>query len=311
MCQPRIELNGNYSGTEHGFLATLVHEMCHYYTYMNGFCPKQGHGPEFREIGTIVSNRSNGMFTIQRLATAEEMSELELNDAMKAKRAKRLENKKSNTIALVIYKESGDVRLVLTRSERLIYEIIGIEEKRKDTVKVFRSNDPHLIELLFSRGYKSLMRTYRFWNLRGNHILLSFINNDAEGEYVYKNPELSGQNLTVKRTQPQEQPQQKTQPKRIFSIKTSTGTFEYDGTVYAPLFRALRERFPKMSDEAIKKIMNNPANYKVMESKRSTKDIIKEVIDELMRNEFRGANNDSVEITPDMNLGEYSPLEIA
>ena len=311
MCQPRIELNGNYSGTEHGFLATLVHEMCHYYTYMNGFCPKQGHGPEFREIGAIVSNRSNGMFTIQRLATAEEMSELELNDAMKAKRAKRLENKKSNTIALVIYKESGDVRLVLTRSERLIYEIIGIEEKRKDTVKVFRSNDPHLIELLFSRGYKSLMRTYRFWNLRGNHILLSFINNDAEGEYVYKNPELSGQNLTVKRTQPQEQPQQKTQPKRIFSIKTSTGTFEYDGTVYAPLFRALRERFPKMSDEAIKKIMNNPANYKVMESKRSTKDIIKEVIDELMRNEFRGANNDSVEITPDMNLGEYSPLEIA
>ena len=312
MCQPRIELNGNYSGTEHGFLATLVHEMCHYYTYMNGFCPKQGHGPEFREIGAIVSSRSNGMFTIQRLATAEEMSELELNDTMKAKRAKRLENKKSNTIALVIYKQNGDVRLVLTRSEKLIYEIIGIEEKRKDTVKVFRSTDPHLIELLFSRGYKSLMRTYRFWNLRGNHILLSFINNDAEGEYVYKNPELSGQNLTVKRPQPQEQPQQQqTQPKRIFSIKTSTGTFEYDGMVYAPLFRALRERFPKMSDEAIKKIMNNPANYRVMESKRSTKDIIKEVIDELMRNEFRGANNDSVEITPDMNLGEYSPLEIA
>ena len=222
-----------------------------------------------------------------------------------------MERRSSKTLAWLIDEESGDVRLVLTRSERLIYEIIGIEEKRKDTVKVFRSNDPHLIELLFSRGYKSLMRTYRFWNLRGNHILLSFINNDAEGEYVYKNPELSGQNLTVKRTQPQEQPQQKTQPKRIFSIKTSTGTFEYDGTVYAPLFRALRERFPKMSDEAIKKIMNNPANYKVMESKRSTKDIIKEVIDELMRNEFRGANNDSVEITPDMNLGEYSPLEIA
>ena len=31
LCRPTIELNGNYSGTEHGFLATLVHEMCHYY----------------------------------------------------------------------------------------------------------------------------------------------------------------------------------------------------------------------------------------------------------------------------------------
>ena len=75
-CWPKIELNGNYSGTENGFLATLVHEMCHYYTYMNGFAPKQGHGPEFREIGMAVSNRSNGMFTIQRLASAEQMNDL-------------------------------------------------------------------------------------------------------------------------------------------------------------------------------------------------------------------------------------------
>jgi hypothetical protein len=74
LCYPTIELNGNYTGTEYGFLATLVHEMCHYYTYMNGYAPKQGHGPEFKEIGYIVSSRSNGLFTIQRLATAEEMS---------------------------------------------------------------------------------------------------------------------------------------------------------------------------------------------------------------------------------------------
>ena len=83
VCEPKIELNGNYTGTEHAFLATLVHEMCHYYTYMNGYAPKQGHGREFKEIGYIVSSRSNGMFTIQRLATAEEMTELKLKTTLK------------------------------------------------------------------------------------------------------------------------------------------------------------------------------------------------------------------------------------
>ena len=90
LCRPQIELNGNYTGTEHSFLATLAHEMCHYYTYMNGYAPKQGHGREFKDIGSIVSYRSNGMFTIQRLASAEQMTEMELSDEMKAKRAKRL-----------------------------------------------------------------------------------------------------------------------------------------------------------------------------------------------------------------------------
>ena len=90
LCHPTIELNGNYSGTEHGFLETLVHEMCHYYTEMDGYCPRQGHGFEFRNIGSIVTSRSNGMFTIQRLASAEQMTELELSDEMKAKRERRL-----------------------------------------------------------------------------------------------------------------------------------------------------------------------------------------------------------------------------
>jgi hypothetical protein len=64
-----------------------------------------------------------------------------------------------------------------------------------------------------------------------------------------------------------------------------------------------------MSDDTIKKIMNNPNNYRMEESRKTAKSIIREVIDELMNNEFRGADNDTVEITPDMNLGKFSPLE--
>ena len=70
-CRPLISLNGNYSGTEFGFLNVLVHEMCHYYTYMRGIAPKQGHGIEFRQIGNYVCYKSNGLFNIKTLATAE------------------------------------------------------------------------------------------------------------------------------------------------------------------------------------------------------------------------------------------------
>ena len=35
-CHPEICLNGNYKATEYAFASILLHEMCHYYTYMNG-----------------------------------------------------------------------------------------------------------------------------------------------------------------------------------------------------------------------------------------------------------------------------------
>ena len=62
---------------------------------MNGRCPGQAHGKEFYAIGNIVSSSSNGRFTIQRLATAEEMKEWELSPEMQAKKDKRIANKKS------------------------------------------------------------------------------------------------------------------------------------------------------------------------------------------------------------------------
>ena len=303
MCHPTIELNGNYSGTEHGFLATLVHEMCHYYTYMNGYCPKQGHGPEFRQIGSIVSSRSNGLFTIQRLASAEDMSQLELNDEMKAKREKRLNNKKASVTAVFVFTIYGKVRLTMTSSQNLIDTISNEENRRGENVVT--SNDSNVIDYLFSKGYRKNMRTWRYWSLEDKPWI---------GELKNMLHETSGQVFGTKRQQkPQVQQQMPKQPTRVFSIRTSTGTFEHDGNSYFGLKKALRERFPKMSNEALEKIIQNPANYRMEENKVNVKTIIEGVIDEFMDNEFRGTNNnnDSVEITPDMNLGEFSPLEIA
>lgn len=303
MCHPTIELNGNYSGTEHGFLATLVHEMCHYYTYMNGYCPKQGHGPEFRQIGSIVSSRSNGLFTIKRLASAEDMSQLELNDEMKAKREKRLNNKKASVTAVLVFTIYGKVKLTMTSSQNLIDTISNEENRRGENVVT--SNDSNVIDYLFSKGYRKNMRTWRYWSLEDKPWI---------GELKNMLHETSGQVFGTKRQQkPQVQQQMPKQPTRVFSIRTSTGTFEHDGNSYFGLKKALRERFPKMSNEALEKIIQNPANYRMEENKVNVKTIIEGVIDEFMDNEFRGTNNnnDSVEITPDMNLGEFSPLEIA
>lgn len=300
LCRPTIELNGNYSGTEHAFLATLVHEMCHYYTYMNGYAPKQGHGAEFKSIGYEVSQRSRGMFTIQRLASAEQMLEYELNDEMKAKRANRLANKKASVSAIVVFTPEGKVKLTITSNQNLMNMISTSEKERGNDVKI--SNDSEVIEFLFSKGYKKNMRSWRYWSLEDKPWV---------GELKAMLPETSGETLGVARPAAQQVPNQ--QPKKMFSIKTSNGRFEFDATSYTALLNALKERFPFTSEESIIKLINNPANYRMEENKMNIKTIVESVIDEFMQNEFKGANNmdDSVEITPEMNLGEFSPLEIA
>lgn len=292
LCKPVIELNGNYTGTEHGFMSTLVHEMCHYYNYMEGWAPKQAHGREFREIGYIVAARSNGMFTVQRIASAEQMSELELNDEMKAKKQQRLERKKASVNAIVVYRGTGHVELTISSNKMLIGTIQQSAERKEEKFHV--SNDANVIEFLFSKGYRKNMRTWRFWYIEDKpwlkelEALLESNENDEDEE------------------EPVDVPYK---PKKIFTIKTTSGKFECEAD--DNLVNTIKEKFPKMSDETINKIINNPSNYKIVENKKKVKDIIKEVIDEFIANEVNGINNDDcVSITPDMNLGIFSPLQI-
>lgn len=296
-CKPKIELNGNYLGTENGFLATLVHEMCHYYTYMYGSAPKQGHGPEFRYIGSIVSSRSKGEFTIQRIASAEQMSELELNAVMKAKRAKRLANKKASVYAVIVLTSNNEVRLTLTSKQSLINLITTSCEERGD--KVITTNDADVIEYLFNKNYKKSMRTWRYWSLENKPWIDEF-----KSMILGLNRDASNNNV--------QQLQEPTKPKGIFSINTSKGKFETEFESFQDLRVKLQQRFPNMSYEVISKLMGNKNNFKKMlESKINVKAIVEGVLNEFMKNEFKGANNnDSVEITPNMNLGIHSPLEM-
>ena len=162
ICRPRIELNGNYKWSEKGMVATMVHEMCHYYTCMNGYAPARSHGREFYEIGRVVSERSNGELTIERLVKAEQLSELSLDKKLKAKKTRRTENKKSKLIVILQYLKDGRIWLSTTTSERLITYITMYEMLDRRMNLSLRSQDPELVDFLVARGFKTALRTYKY-----------------------------------------------------------------------------------------------------------------------------------------------------
>lgn len=235
MCNPTILLNGNYTGTEYGFLSTLVHEMCHYYTYMRGYVPGKAHGPEFYHIGDTVSLRSDGLFTIERLASAEDMAHLDLSDEMKARQEKRIANKKSSVYAIFDYRSPSDIRLSTTSSQAVIKDICDFERRNKSSQQVIITNDSSVIDVLFEKGYKKNFRTWRYWSV-GDKDWLNIL------------------------------------------------------------------------DNADKQIIKNPNKMNESKQKRDLDDIIKETIDRFINERVGG--EDIVELTADMDLGAYSPLEI-
>ena len=173
--KPMIGLNGNYKRTEHMWLNTLVHEMCHYYTYMNGQAPVQAHGTEFRQIGQIVGVRSNGVFDIKRLCDAENIGELDGEIA--AKRQARDDKKKNNMTALLVFRTNGDIQLITTTSRDVIQKVVD-DNNKLICKRVVSSNDINYIEYLWSLGYKHNMRTYRYWPVQGKDLVDEIKNYD-------------------------------------------------------------------------------------------------------------------------------------
>ena len=170
LCKPTIQLNGNYKRTERAWLTTLAHEMCHYYTYMNGKVPSTSHGREFKQIAAIISYKSNDIFSIQRLASSEEMNESELDSEVKAKMEKRDENKKSKLFALLIFRKNGEVQLVTTSSNNVLNDVKNSNTKFI-CKKILLSTDPNFIDYLWKNHYKHNMRTYRYWTITNTPIV--------------------------------------------------------------------------------------------------------------------------------------------
>ena len=157
------------------WLNTLVHEMCHYYTYMNGRVPVQAHGTEFRQIGQIVGIRSNGVFDIKRLCDAENIGELDGEIA--AKRQARDDKKKNNMTALLVFRTNGDIQLITTTSQGVIQQVVD-DNNKLICKRVVSTNDINYIEYLWSLGYKHNMRTYRYWPVQGKDLVDEIKNYD-------------------------------------------------------------------------------------------------------------------------------------
>lgn len=86
VAKPRIELNGNKHGSEWAFMVTLVHEMCHYYVYRNGYYAKRPHGKEFKQIAKAVTALSGGQIEVTTHTTSERSKQMEMDNARPKKR---------------------------------------------------------------------------------------------------------------------------------------------------------------------------------------------------------------------------------
>ena len=256
ICIPYIKLNGNYRWTEKAALSTLVHEMCHYYCEMYGYYPKQAHGREFRTIAAIVSSKSDGIFTVERIASAEQMNEMELDADIKVKNDIRKQNKENRIILMFIFMQNGEIRLVNANSMKLVDLILYNYNNNKyvgsNKVKEIKiSTDNNLKKIVFENGYKKACTTYRYWEIQNKPFVKELDN------YVTK---------TVLSTEPiQQTSSEKPQNSLIrhFMFTTVQGnTFEVKNVTKDDLKAKLRERFPRWSESAIERVINTEKYYR-------------------------------------------------
>ena len=166
ICQPLIEINALFIGSKKSWLSTLLHEMCHYYVEMQGFYPKQGHGPEFQNIAAIVSSKSNNLFPVQRIASAEQMSEFQLDSTVQKKRQQRTLNKKNKTNFIFIELSSGEIKLVTTSQWGLINLWIIKAQNQNNIKRIIICTDPEICSELFDAGYRKDFRTLKYYPVK-------------------------------------------------------------------------------------------------------------------------------------------------
>lgn len=335
ICKPCIELNANYSAPEDSWLNTLVHEMCHYYTYMYGYAPKQGHGPEFREIGAIVSSKSNGLITIQRLASAEEMTHFDLDANIKQKNQERLNRKKSNLNVCVIILDNKQVRLVTTTSMKLVDEIANLHNTKNDTLYFGCSHETGLVDLLYSKGYRSSMRTYRYWDISNAswlNILPEYQWNKVIGKCATMEEALGLENkdenqpsLAVANNNKQEETHlgyhiiKDGTGYNLYSTETKHKTFGhpvekiwFDNEQNLFCFKNGKFTFIGTPGHWQKYNVQENINHKNMDKNTDKiKEAIRKKLQEMIDEKINGNGEaDSISISPDMNLGLESPFEI-
>ena len=314
LCCPLISLNTNYDAPESSWENTLIHEMCHYYTYMDGYVPKQGHGKEFKAIARRLYEKTNGEIVI---TTYDKTGNFTQTNQKKLQSVEKRKNNKidSTFVALTILSDNSlSLQMLKENTLKILLKF------SKDFV-IYSSNN-ELITKLFERGFNRVFRTLgRYWSItdprtidllnqyefidkngdtapsikyllgmeddNNNNIFNS--NNDWHLNYKIIHDQ-NGYNLINK------------QGKKVFNVNVDSIIFDENKQLFIMKFG----KYTKIG---------KPGNWENLttESRNNyIKNIIREtILNQLDNTEYTESDNDNIgHITPDMNLSLYSPYEL-
>lgn len=194
LCKPLITLNDAYTAPEEQFLTTLVHEMCHYYTYMEGTVPTSAHGEEFKAIARSVNYRSKGRFKITTKASVERMMNYKLDDnvqaRLQAKAAKRKETEFAKLYTVLMFGENV-IGLVTTTSQKLVRTHLLNNAISKRFKEIIHVTDPEFLKKCIEHGFTR--------NFKSPHYYYNVTNTDfAQNGKDYKHTVLYKEEETMK-----------------------------------------------------------------------------------------------------------------
>lgn len=157
LCKPLIKLNDNYDWNEYSMDLVLIHEMCHYANYVDGYYPGRSHGKEFMKWARIVEEASGGKYTVDKVATSETMKNVELSQKFKDKREKRKQNKISKLKVKICISQDEEYWIVPATTDG------PIESTDNEPTRIlgrYVINDPEFSKELLEFGYHVIRATY-------------------------------------------------------------------------------------------------------------------------------------------------------
>ena len=180
VCKPLIALNGNFTGSEYDTTCTLIHEMCHYYNYMNGYAPTRAHGKEFKNACLLVSKKSGGKYTYNNIFNSEESSLRLTDDALNVKKLQdeKKRNRFIKTIKVLIIFRGSETIMLTSSSQKVIDEYIDLWFNNIDNHDAYiLLEDERFNEVIYDLRYRTNIRRVSFFNVTKNKDVMEMVYN--------------------------------------------------------------------------------------------------------------------------------------
>ena len=317
ICAPLIVLNTNYEAPESAWKNTLIHEMCHYYTYMDGYIPKQGHWREFKDIARQLYDKTNGEIVITTYDATGDF--VQTNQKILQKAEKRQTNRVSNTFATLVITSNKELLLRMFTEPTLKTFLHFCKDE------IIYCSNPDLITRLFDLGYNRIMRKLTiYWSIT-NPQIIDILNEyqffDRNGNKAPSVKYLIGQdddhidddenNNEVPLEDEWHLGYKIIRDDEGFNLVNNFGKKALNFNADSIIFDENKQLFIMKFGNFTK--IGKPGEWKNVENESLNRHL-KSIIREAIRNEMNLNNNDDEEdetgeIIPGMNLSLHSPYE--